>query len=377
MMEPLHICLDDRKRAVLAAMAQAGLDLLVIGSNGLNHIDQSNPVAHLTHFRSIGPSLLLLDASGATTMLANPRDDAERIAAYRFDACEATNDLAAAFDKHLPTQANRLGLVGLRAMPRKLIGAIAPATAHAVDFTDIFMRVTARKTSHEIAAARRAVAIAEKGLTKLLAGAHPGRRECDLALEVNLTMKALGADDCFLMLNAGPRADAVMPSTERRIEAGDLILCELSPSVDGQYVQICRTISVGAPAPIIVEKYALLVAAMHEGIARVKPGARMGDVCAAIDDHLSNAGYAQYSRPPFIRRRGHGLGSGSFSPGDVAVDNAAILEPGMVFVVHPNQFLPETGYMMCGEPVLVTHTGVEILSLERARLIVAGPEARP
>ena len=100
----------------------------------------------------------------------------------------------------------------------------------------------------------------------------------------------------------------------------------------------------------------------------------MGDACAAIDDHLSAAGYAQYSRPPFIRRRGHGLGGGSFFPGDVAVDNKTILEPGMVFVLHPNQFLPETGYMMCGEPLLVTRDGVEILSRKHASLLLAREE---
>ena len=41
-------------------------------------------------------------------------------------------------------------------------------------------------------------------------------------------------------------------------------------------------------------------------------------------------------------------------PGDVALDNDTLLEPGMVFMIHPNQYLPETGYLLCGEPVLLT-----------------------
>ena len=201
---------------------------------------------------------------------------------------------------------------------------------------------------------------------------RPGMRECDLAIEVNLHMRSLGANDSFLMLNCGPRQDAVMPSSERRIELGDLLLCELSPSVAGQFTQICRTVSIGPARDETQAKYPLLVAAMHEGINKVAPGVRLGDVCAAIDDHLSAAGYAQFSRPPFIRRRGHGLGSGSTAPGDVSVDNDALLEPGMLFMVHPNQFLPETGYMMCGEPVVVTQDGFEILTQETAALETAG-----
>jgi len=69
-----------------------------------------------------------------------------------------------------------------------------------------------------------------------------------------------------------------------------------------------------------------------------------------------------------MRRRGHGLGCGSIAPGDVATDNDTLLEEDMIFVVHPNQYIPETGYMMCGEPVRVTSTGVETLSARTASL---------
>jgi Xaa-Pro aminopeptidase len=56
------------------------------------------------------------------------------------------------------------------------------------------------------------------------------------------------------------------------------------------------------------------------------------------------------------------------SPGDVATSHDRILEEDMIFVVHPNQYLPETGYLMCGEPVRVTSTGVETLSKKTAAL---------
>ena len=82
----------------------------------------------------------------------------------------------------------------------------------------------------------------------------------------------------------------------------------------------------------------------------------MGDACAAIDDHLSAAGYAQYSRPPFIRRRGHGLGGGTYAPGDVAVDNDTILEPDMFFAVHPAESKPNVFTFVC-DNVFITKDG--------------------
>ena len=59
---------------------------------------------------------------------------------------------------------------------------------------------------------------------------------------------------------------------------------------------------------------------------------------------------------------------GSGLPGDVAPDNDIVLEEDMFFVIHPNQYLPETGYMMCGEPTLITATGAETLTRNMARL---------
>ena len=289
----------------------------------------------------------------------------------------AENHIDAALPRFLGATRAATATVGLDRMPRRLAAMIEAALGGECPALDApFLAVTAAKTMDEIVAARRATAIAEAGYKRLLEIAKPQMRECDLAVELNLYMRELGANDSFLMLNCGPRQDAVMPSSERPIEHGDLLLCELSPSVEGQFTQICRTVSIGAPQSVTLEKYPLLVAAMNEGISRAKPGARLGDVCLAIDDHLSEAGYAKFSRPPFIRRRGHGLGSGSTAPGDVSVDNDTILEAGMLFMVHPNQFLPETGYMMCGEPVLVTDTGHEVLTRERAALAVAAGSAQ-
>jgi Xaa-Pro aminopeptidase len=44
------------------------------------------------------------------------------------------------------------------------------------------------------------------------------------------------------------------------------------------------------------------------------------------------------------------------------------LEEGMMFVMHPNQYLPETGYLMCGEPVVITPQGAKALSSREAEL---------
>jgi Xaa-Pro dipeptidase len=94
------------------------------------------------------------------------------------------------------------------------------------------------------------------------------------------------------------------------------------------------------------------------------------DVTERIDDCFRGAGYGDYCKPPYMRVRGHGLGITSDLPGDLTVESEGRLEEGMMFVMHPNQYLPETGYLMCGEPVVITPAGAKALSARVAELDV-------
>lgn len=370
--------LADRRRAILTLMAAEGIERLVLASNGLHMIDLPNPVLHLTGFRSVGPCFVCLEADGTLIAITAPADDGERLTRYFGSGSFACDDPAGEMAMGLAAESCVTGTVGFGAMPYRLATRVATALAdNGVAFDAPFYRHSGAKTAAEIAQARRATEIAELGYAHLRRIARPGMRECDLAVAVNLFMREQGADDSFLMLNAGHRSEAVMPSSERPMESGDLILAELSPSVEGQFVQICRTIVLGHPPAATRRSYDLLVGAMSAGIAQVRPGRKMGDVCRAVDDFLSEAGYAEFSRPPFIRRRGHGLGGGSTFPGDVAVDNETLLEEGMLFIVHPNQYLPETGYMMCGDPLIVGREGPIPISREIASLGIPIEEAAP
>ncbi len=86
---------------------------------------------------------------------------------------------------------------------------------------------------------------------------------------------------------------------------------------------------------------------------------------------ISDAGYAQYCYPPYMRARGHGFGVGSLAPGGV-IDNDTVTpyHAGQFIVVHPNQYIPETGYLACGETLLVTEKGHERLAKTDTKLYV-------
>jgi Xaa-Pro aminopeptidase len=361
--------LSDRIESVRRMMAREKIDTLVAAASAMHSVGRNDPVFHLSGHRPLGPSLYVLKSDGKSRLIASPSWDGER-AAERSQAseCITTDDPIREMQSMLKSGAGAVGTVNVGGMPHALARRINVALPDAKAVDQPFNTATAAKTDEEIENARRATEIAEKGYERLLETGRAGIPECDLALDLRLYMEGLGADDNFLMFNASPHNKAVQPSSTRKLAAGDVILAEITPSYRGQFTQICRTVSVGAPSNVLADKYALVVRAMKDGIAAVKPGVPIGEACAAIDRVLSAEGYAEYCKPPHIRRRGHGLGFGSMVPGDVATDNPVTLEPNMFFVVHPNQYIPETGYLLCGEPVRVTPTGVEIISRKMAEL---------
>jgi Xaa-Pro aminopeptidase len=362
---------EERLEAIRANMAARKLDLLVALHDGAHFIETPNPVTVISGFKPLGPAICLLDRSGTVMIVAPPWDSWRMRTYYPYPRVIGAEDVVDGLREMLPDGVT-IGTAGLAAASYGLARRIVELCPNAVAADEVVFDAAATKTDDEIAWAREATRIAELNFQHLLEIARPGMSEDELAVDMRMHSKALGAEDNFLMLCAGPHNRAVAPSNGRRLQQGDIILAEITPSFCGQLAQICRTVSVGPPSDLLRRKYDLVVHAMNEGIAAAVPGARMADVCRAINTVLEAEGYGEYCYPPHIRRRGHGLGFASSRPGDVALDNDTVLAPGMVFMIHPNQYLPETGYLLCGEPVLMGAARAEPLTRQQAALAGIG-----
>jgi Xaa-Pro dipeptidase len=369
---------QERLSDICRCMQGEKLVLLVALHDGAHFIETPNPVTVLSGFKSIGAAAALLLSNGACTLIVTPRWDAGRAAELCPQArVVGADDLVAAlltfFGDDFPRDTiSEIGIAGLSFLPSGMAAPIMEALPGIRTADKLVFEAARTKTAEEIGFAREAARIAELGYTRLLQIAAPGMTEDALALELKGYMKTLAAEDNFLLLCAGPHNRAVQPSTSRKLQHGDIILAEITPSYRGQLTQICRTVVIGDPPEMLSRKYELVVQAMNQGIAAARPGVPMAEVCRAINAVLEAQGYGEYCHPPHIRRRGHGLGFASVRPGDVSLDNATVLEPDMLFMIHPNQYLPETGYLLCGEPVLITAHGAQVLTREQSSLGIAG-----
>lgn len=366
---------ETRLNATARYLGERGLDALVGFNNGQNSFLDSHAVFVLSGVRPIGESAVLVDRDGRASLIVTPAWDEARAAALsRTHGTRGTDDLPAALAAALGeyrVDPRKLVTVGLGTLGLALVRRIEAALGGTPAADDGYTRNLARvRAPDELAAARKAAAIAERGYARMLEVARPGLREFELAAELYCAMKELGAEDNFLLVSASQHNLAVRAAGRRMLDVGDIILSEITPCVGGQYAQICRTAIIGEAGAAIHGKYPILQSAMRRGQAAAVPGARAGEVTRAMDDCFRAAGYGDYCKPPYMRVRGHGLGVTSDRPGDLTTDSDVRLEEGMVFVMHPNQYLPETGYLMCGEPVVITPRGAAALTTRMAALDV-------
>jgi Xaa-Pro dipeptidase len=364
---------DNRLQAAARTLADEGLDALVAVNYGHNSFLESHAVFVLSGVRPVGESAVVIDRGGRSTLIATPAWDAERAEGLsRTTKTIGTDDLAdtlAAVVREHDIDPQKMLTVGLSVLGQGLAQRIEQVLGGKARADENFVRELARlRTPDELANAQRATDIAERGYQHMLDTVRPGMREYELVAELYCFMKELGAEDNFLLVSASQHNLAVRAAGGRVLDVGDIILSEITPCYQGQYAQLCRTTVIGAPAPILREKYAVLQEAMRAGQSAAVPGATAGAVCEKMDDCFRAAGYGDYCRPPYMRVRGHGLGITSDLPGDLVNESERKLEAGMTFVMHPNQYLPETGYMMCGEPVVVTAEGAQALSANVAEL---------
>ena len=105
-----------------------------------------------------------------------------------------------------------------------------------------------------------------------------------------------------------------------------------------------------------------------EGTQKVRPGMTASALAKVQSDVFGQAGFGEYVSEKYTRGRGHGIGLYIDEEPLIAEENDFELKAGMVVMIHPNTYLPLSGYMVLGDPVLITENGGRRLSCSRRDL---------
>jgi Xaa-Pro dipeptidase len=211
---------------------------------------------------------------------------------------------------------------------------------------------------------RKAILISEKALDATLPQIRLGMTELQIMNLLLNEIAALGgggnAFEPIVLCGPNSALPHGVPSS-RTIAAGDLLLFDYGTLVDGYPSDITRVFAVGGIdklEPELRKIYDVVLAANEAGIRAVRPGAIAENIDRAAREVIEAAGYGKY----FTHRLGHGLGLDIHEGPNMVQGNKQVLEPGMVFTIEPGIYFPGRGGVRIEDNVVVTDSGVEVLT---------------
>jgi methionyl aminopeptidase len=202
--------------------------------------------------------------------------------------------------------------------------------------------VALRKTPQQIAHMRRAGAIVAEMHDACRSVAKPGATTGDLDAAAREVLDHRRARSNFLGYHGFPAVACVSPNDvivhgipgERVLDEGDIVSIDCGAIVDGWHADAAITIPVGRISETDAQLLAVTKAALDAGVAAMRPGNRLGDVGAAIEAVVVEAGFSVVR--DYV---GHGIGTAMHEEPDVPnygpAGRGLRIREGMVLALEP------------------------------------------
>ncbi len=243
-------------------------------------------------------------------------------------------------------------------------------------------------SQREIEKMRRAGRLAAQLLQHLEPLVKPGISTLELNDEAERWTQKHGAKSAPLGYKGYPKSICTsvnevichgIPNPKQILKDGDIINIDVTPIVDGYHGDTSKTFLVGNPTSKAQRLVEVTEECLRLGIAEVKPGAKIGDIGAAIQEYAESFGFSVVR--DFV---GHGISNIFHTAPDIPHygirGRGKKLRAGMVFTIEPmiNEGTHEAEMLADGwtavtsdrrlsaqfeHTIAVTEDGVEILTL--------------
>jgi Xaa-Pro aminopeptidase len=320
-----------------------------------------------------GPSLAFVSSDASTVaLLVNNLEEADatqahadRVLAYVGIALDELSPVETRYETAVKSALHELGVGGTIAVeaatfPQRVGAAVAERGGTIVAIDRELDRARATKTPEEIDRLRRCAELTAIGQREALEAAQPGRSELEIWAEVRLAMEQ--AEGVRLPvagdLTSGIDNTAAISGwpTDRVVQEGDPILCDLAPRSHGYWGDSCNTIFLGEPGAVFQKLYSTTKRAVEVVRETLRAGISADEFDRTVRAVFEKAGV---SNPIHV---GHGIGTGVHEWPRIVPGQKVTLEPNMVLMVEPGAYEPGVGGVRLEWMYLVTDTGNEVLS---------------
>jgi len=199
------------------------------------------------------------------------------------------------------------------------------------------------KSERELETMDRANRLVHQTLRAVEAAAAPGVSTADLDKLAEEMVRAGGGEPAFKGYRGFPATlctsvnDVIVhgiPSANVRLREGDLVSVDCGVLLDGFYGDAAVTFAVGDVSVEARRLMDITRQCLDDAVAAVEPGARLGDVGAAVQRRAEDAGFGVVRE--FV---GHGIGRALHEEPQVPnygePGRGQLLKPGLVIAIEP------------------------------------------
>jgi len=147
-------------------------------------------------------------------------------------------------------------------------------------------------------------------------------------------------------------------TTNAILNEGDVLVTGAASEVGGYLSELERTMILGTPTEEQRRFFDLMLGAQELAFESIRPGVVCSDVDCAVSDYYLKHDIVKHWR----HHTGHGIGYGMHEAPFLDVGDDTPIEPGMVLTIEPGIYVPGFAGFRHSDTVLVTDTGIEILT---------------
>lgn len=367
---------DERALRVAQAARNVGADWALLSSpDGVMYATQHSGIIEWgpSPFTG-GPNLAFVSANGADVIAlvvnsleeaAAQESGADRVFGYVGIALGERRPVEDRYREAVAAAVRELGVGGTVAVEAasltQLAGELlAAAGVKTVPIDRELDRARATKIPAEIERLRACAHLTDLGQQAVLTAARPGRTELEIWADVRLAMEA-GAGERVPVsgdLTSGVANTGAISGwpTNRVVQEGEPILCDLGPRFQGYWGDSCNAIFTGEPDERFLKLHRTTQQSIEVIRETLRPGISAGEFDRGVRSVFERAGV---NNPLHL---GHGIGTGVHEWPRIVPGQDAMLEAGMVLMLEPGAYDPEVGGVRLEWMYLVTETGNDVLS---------------
>ncbi|HEY0827200.1 MAG TPA: Xaa-Pro peptidase family protein [Bacilli bacterium] len=230
-----------------------------------------------------------------------------------------------------------------------------------VPVSDVVEELRMIKSVEELQIMQEAADLADRTFTHILSFLRPGIPERDIALEIEFFMRKAGAASSSFETIVASGERSALPhgiASDRLLGSNEFVKLDFGAYYKGYCSDITRTIMLGKPSSKHKEIYDVVLEAQLNALEKIQPGMTGQQADALTRDIIISYGYGDH----FGHGTGHGLGMEIHEAPRLTRTSDTVLKPGMTVTVEPGVYIPDFGGVRIEDDIVITETGLRILT---------------